>query len=123
MNAPLETCRILLVDDDLVLRTMAAQTLVQAGFTVTEAANGEEGLRLCRELQPDLVLLDIVMPGIDGFETCSRLRSLPGGPDLAIMMLTGLDDTDSVERAYRSGADDFITKPIHWSLLLSLIHI
>ncbi|MBL8451048.1 MAG: EAL domain-containing protein [Dechloromonas sp.] len=118
MNAPLENFRILLVDDDLVLRTMAAQTLVQAGFTVTEAANGEEGLRLSREAQPDLVLLDILMPGIDGFEACRRLRSLPGGPDLAIMMLTGLDDTDSVERAYRSGADDFITKPIHWSLLI-----
>ena len=110
--------RILLVDDDAVLRAMAGQTIQRAGFELAEVASGEEAIERAPEFHPDLVLLDIVMPGIDGFEVCRRLRAGDVGKNLAIMMLTGLDDTESIERAYQCGADDFITKPINWNLLI-----
>jgi diguanylate cyclase (GGDEF)-like protein len=109
--------RVLLVDDDLVLRDMATQTLQHAGFAVTAATNGEEALRLCQHEKFDLALLDVMMPGLDGFEVCTRLRQLPHGATLPILMLTGLNDAESVETAFSVGATDFVTKPINWTLL------
>lgn len=109
---------ILLVDDDAVLRAMAAQALDRAGFIISEVGDGESGLGFLAKTPVDLVLLDVVMPGIDGFEVCRRLRATPGGENLPVVMLTGLDDSDSIERAYQSGASDFIVKPINWNLLI-----
>lgn len=109
--------RLLVVDDDAVMRDMAAQTLRHAGFAVLEAACGEDALALLEHESVDLLLLDVMLPGIDGHELCRRLRALPHGERLPIMMLTGLDDTASIDEAYRSGATDFIAKPINWTLL------
>ena len=109
--------RLLLVDDDLILRGMAAQTLRHAGFEVTAVDSGEEGLRIFASEPIDLVLLDVMMPGIDGFEVCSRLRATPRGALTPILMLTGLNDAESVDAAFRCGATDFVTKPINWTLL------
>jgi diguanylate cyclase (GGDEF)-like protein/PAS domain S-box-containing protein len=108
---------LLLVDDDLILRGMATQTLRHAGFEVTAVDSGEEGLRVFETELIDLVLLDVMMPGLDGFEVCSRLRAMPRGAQVPILMLTGLNDAESVEAAFRCGATDFITKPINWTLL------
>jgi DNA-binding response OmpR family regulator len=69
------------------------------------------------ELPPDIVLLDVMMPGMDGFETCTALRQLPGTQHTPILMITGLDDLDSIERAYEAGASNFVTKPINGVLL------
>ena len=113
-----ESGRVLLVDDDLLVRTMASATLRQAGFAVTEADSGEQALRLFDDKRFDLVLLDVMMPGMDGYAVCERLRCHANGTWLPILMLTGLNDTESIQMAYRSGATDFITKPINWTLLV-----
>ncbi len=110
-----ERPRLLVVDDDDVTRMLACAALEEAGFTVSEAGDGEAGLEAYARERPDLMLLDVMMPGLDGFETCRRLRA--SGAHLPVIMLTGLDDTASIESAYDSGATDFISKPINWTLL------
>ena len=117
MRDMLDDARLLIIDDDALTRLLAAEALRESGFTVFEADCGEEGLRMYCNVEPDLVLLDVMMPGIDGFEVCRRLREGPRGERLPIIMLTGLEDTSSIERAYDEGATDFISKPINWTLL------
>jgi diguanylate cyclase (GGDEF)-like protein len=109
--------RLLIVDDDAVTRRLAVSTLQHAGFGVTEAASGEEALTRVADAWFDLVLLDVMMPGIDGYEVCARLRAMQHVARIPIVMLTGLADTQSVELAFGQGATDFITKPINWALL------
>lgn len=108
---------VLVIDDDASLRTRARFELMAAGLRVAEAASGEEGLRQVREVRPDLVILDVQLPGLDGFDTCRSIRALPAGRDVSILMVTASDDLDAVEAAFQSGATDFATKPIHWRLL------
>ena len=108
---------IQIVDDDQAMRLLTRATLEYAGFAVIEASDGAVGLSQFRKTRPDLVLLDVVMPRMDGFTTCRRLRSLPEGQETPIMMLTGLDDVESVKKAFDAGATDFISKPINWLLL------
>ena len=117
MRDVLDDARLLIIDDDALTRLLAAEALRESGFTVFEADCGDDGLRLFGSVNPDLVLLDVMMPGIDGFEVCRRLREEPRGHRLPIIMLTGLEDTRSIERAYDEGATDFISKPINWTLL------
>ncbi len=107
----------LVVDDDAMMRMLVRESLEAGGFRVEEAEDGEAGLALIGELLPAVVLLDVVMPGIDGFATCEALRRLPAGARVPVLMMTGLDDTASVNRAYESGATDFVTKPIAWPIL------
>ncbi len=109
--------RVLVVDDDPTTRLLARASLEQAGFAVEEAGDGDTALSLFSSACPHLVLLDVEMPRLDGFETCRRLRGLPGNEHLPVLMMTGLDDVESIDRAYKSGATDFVTKPINWSLL------
>ncbi len=108
---------VLVVDDDASVRLLAQERLVQGGFTVAEAENGVQALSTFERVQPDIVLLDVVMPEMDGFDTCAALRRLPGGAYTPVLMATGLDDLDSIARAYEVGATDFITKPINWVIL------
>lgn len=108
---------ILVVDDDPVQRFLASNTLDQGEFTILEAGDGEQALCLFQREKPDLVLLDVVMPGLDGFAVCAALRQQPEGRDVPILMFTSLDDLESTERAYEAGATDFITKPIQWLVL------
>jgi diguanylate cyclase (GGDEF)-like protein len=117
MDSAPQVGRLLLVDDDAMLRMLAAESLRHAGFEVSEADCGEAGLRACQENEFDLLLLDVMMPGIDGYTVCKTLRRDPRSRWLPIVMLTGLDDSDSIERAYAVGATDFVTKPINWALL------
>lgn len=111
----------LVVEDDDVTRMLAAQALRQAGLDVIEAATGEEGLALVGRQMPDVVLLDVQLPGLDGFDVCAEVRQRGGAEHLPVVMMTGLDDAESVARAYDVGATDFITKPIHWQLLLQRV--
>ena len=108
---------VLIVDDDPMVRFLAGEALRTRGFRLVETDNGEEALRLMQELGPDLILLDVMMPGIDGFTTCSRLRVLPKGQHIPVLMMTGLEDAASIQHAYQVGATDFITKPINFGLL------
>src|SRR5216684_6836219 len=108
---------ILIVDDDPVIRSLMRATLENDGFSVIEASNGIEGCRFYQEHRPDLLLVDVVMPGMDGYELCRELRSRPASAFLPIVVVTSLDDVPSIARAYDAGATDFIPKPINWLVL------
>ena len=110
--------RILVVDDNSSNREVAEGHLVSAGYSVSLAEDGEEGVKKFKEWGPDLVLLDVLMPRVDGFETCRRLKAVPGGRDVPVVFLTALSDLGSHQRAMESGADDFLTKPINRTELL-----
>jgi predicted signal transduction protein with EAL and GGDEF domain/DNA-binding response OmpR family regulator len=108
---------VLLVDDDEVNLLLTALALRERGFKLTEASSGEQALELLREYTPDIVVLDAMMPGLDGFATCRTLRRMPGFENLPVLMLTGLDDDASITRAEQAGATDFFVKATQWSLL------
>jgi DNA-binding response OmpR family regulator len=107
MIAP-RTPRVLVVDDEEQIRTIIRRYLEADGYAVSEAADGETGLRLVRELDPDLVILDVMMPGIDGVETLRRLRS---ESDVYVIMVTARADEVDTLIGLSVGADDYITKP------------
>ena len=109
--------RVLLVDDDEVNLLLTSIALRERGFSITECTSGEDALRQISEWLPDVIVLDAVMPGLDGFETCRELRHLPGYESIPVLMLTGLDDEASITRAYEVGATDFFVKCNQWSLL------
>jgi diguanylate cyclase (GGDEF)-like protein len=108
---------VLLADDDDMMRLLAAEALEHGNVDVVAASGGEEALRLHAELRPDAVLLDVVMPDLDGFSVCARIRATSGGAVVPILMMTALDDVASIDRAYECGATDFVTKPISYTLL------
>src|SRR5713226_8687930 len=108
---------ILIVDDDPVIRSLMRATLENDGFSVIEATNGIEGCQLYEKHRPDLLLVDVVMPGMDGYELCRELRCHPASAFLPIVVATSLDDVPSIARAYDAGATDFIPKPINWLVL------
>src|SRR5579864_6658791 len=87
---------ILVVDDDVMQRFLIREALEPAGFELLEASDGNSAIAIFSELSPDLVLLDVMMPEIDGFATCRAIRELPGALDTPILMTTGLDDVDSI---------------------------
>jgi diguanylate cyclase len=109
---------ILIIDDDPLIRLLVASALQMVGLRTTEAVSGEQGLALFLEHGADAILLDVMMPsGINGFETCTKLRNLSDGQHVPVLMMTGLDDLESINHAFESGATDFITKPINIPLL------
>lgn len=109
--------KVLLVDDDPVARVLTSSVLESSHMHVIDVASGAEALNRFQEMRPACVVLDAMMPGLDGFETCDRLRHLPGGRRVPVLMLTGLEDEDSVARAYEAGATDFFVKSQQWTLL------
>ncbi len=109
--------RILLVDDDEVVLLLTSLALRDRGFQVTEAQSGELALELLATWVPDIIVLDAMMPGLDGFATCVAIRAMPGLDAVPLLMLTGLDDDASVAHAYEAGATDFYVKATQWSLL------
>ena len=117
-EAPIRVQTILVVDDNAANREVAEGHLVSAGYAVVLAAEGEEGIAAFKQRSPDLVLLDILMPGMDGFEACRRLKAMSGGRDVPVVFLTALGDLGSHQKAIESGADDFLTKPINRTELL-----
>src|SRR4028119_1215609 len=115
-----ETPLILVVDDDKFMRLQLRRAMEQAGYQVVEANNGDEGLTAYQNLQPDIVLLDAIMPLMDGFTCCEKLRTFHDqeiATPTPVLMITALDDQESVDRAFDVGANDYITKPIHWAVL------
>ena len=108
---------LLVIDDDDTQRLLYRETLEASGFDVVEAADGSPGLVAFKEAKPDLILLDVMMPGIDGYETCRAIRADAIGSTVPILMATGLDDIEAIERSYDVGATDFIAKPMNWALL------
>ena len=116
-NRSARTQLALIVDDDPVQRAVACHALAACGLRIEEAEDGAAGLAAFERLQPNIVLLDVVMPVMDGFEVCTQLRRLASGAHTPVLMMTGLDDRSSIERAYEVGATDFISKPISSAMI------
>jgi len=114
-----ENARILVIDDDARQLTVISQQLGFAGYDVHLAADGEKGLRATRELEPELVLCDWVMPGLDGLDYCREIKSDPDLQATYITMLTGRDSTEDRIRGLDAGADDFLVKPVRTNELLA----
>ena len=112
-NQPQENAqtKILVVDDDRIIVEVLKQSLTLAGYSIASAANGVEGLALTRELKPDLVLLDVMMPKMDGYSMCRELKSDPETQLIPVIILTALTDRDDKLKALEVGADEFIRKP------------
>ncbi len=107
--------RVVVVDDDPGIRLLMRETLAEAGFNVVVAESGPEAIDVCSEFKPDLVLLDINMPVMDGITACAEIRKNIGR-DFPIIMVTSVDDAVSIQRAFDAGANDFILKPVNWPL-------
>lgn len=112
--------RILVVDDDVKIRSVVRRGLAYEGYRVIEAASGEEGLQKAREHLPQLVILDVMMPGIDGLEVTRRLRA--AGDEVAILMLTARDEVKDRVEGLETGADDYLVKPFSFEELLARVH-
>ena len=112
-----EAATILVVDDDPGARLLLGTALEMAGFRVTAVADGHSALAAFREHPSDCVILDVVMPGMSGFEACMALRAMPNCRHVPILIQTSLDDMESVKRAYTAGATDFSSKGINPMLL------
>ena len=111
MSAP-PAPKILVIDDNAENRALAQASLEDEGYRVVLAASGDEGISKFEEQLPDCVLLDVRMPGTDGFAVCARIRALPAGAQTPIVFLTALRDVDTFDQALRAGGDDFLTKPV-----------
>lgn len=103
---------VLVVDDEPMARTLLRLMLVRAGFEVSEAENGFDALEKVEGNLPDLILLDVMMPGMDGFTVCQKVRAREETADLPIIMLSAKTDSDSINRGLLVGATKYLTKPI-----------
>lgn len=115
-SRPMPAPRVLIVDDDPSVRFLAAETLESVGFSAQAVDSGDAALHAFEEATPDLILLDVLLPDINGFTVLERVREHPLGQRLPVIMITGLEDSESIHRAYEAGATDFVTKPLNWAL-------
>jgi signal transduction histidine kinase len=103
---------VLIVDDDSTARETLVAILEGEGYDLHQAKDGIQALRMLKQFQPDLILLDVMMPAMDGFEVCRNIRATPQLAEVPIILLTALDERDSLVRGIESGADDFLSKPL-----------
>ena len=108
---------VLVVDDDRAMRMAMREVLEEDGYQIELASNGVEAVALCKKHMPDLVLMDAMMPKMDGFTACKTIREEPEGKHTPILIVTALDDEHSIERAFSAGATDYIPKPVHFGVL------
>ena len=112
-----ETDLALVVDDDPLMRMVIVAVLKKIGLDVIDTGSGSDGIKLFNSERPDIILMDVVMPCMDGFEACERIRNSPGGDLVQILMVTGLEDVESTRKAFKLGADGFLTKPLNLPVL------
>ncbi len=117
-NKPL----VLVADDDIVVLEILKETLLGAGYDVYTAADGNDAVDAYDRVQPDIVLLDVVMPGRDGFSVCSYIRSRPSGEHIPILIITARNSLATIHQAFNVGATDIVPKPINWTALLHRLH-
>jgi len=101
---------ILIIEDDKFLRELISRKLLSDGFKIEEAIDGEEGLRKIEEVKPDLILLDLILPGLDGFEVLERIKDNPSTSAVPVLILSNLGQRDEIERGLKLGAVDFLVK-------------
>ena len=112
-----DALRILLVDDDPILREFAIVHLSSESAQVETAADGVEALEMLARARPDIILLDLEMPNMDGFEMLQRMQADPQTADIPVIVVTGREDVGAIDRAFEAGATSFVVKPINWRLL------
>lgn len=112
-----QDARLLFVDDDPILREFAQVNLASAAANVDVAGDGVEALEALKAQRYDLLLVDLEMPRMDGFELLAKLRADPATAHTPIVVETGREDVDAIDRAFRAGATAFVTKPLNWRLL------
>ncbi len=116
-----EPARVLIADDNPQGLELLDAILSATDYAVATAADGEEALRKVRDWKPDVLLLDVMMPRISGFEVCKQLKADPATSNVGVLMVTALDQPSDVDRAVDAGTDDFMTKPINPSELLGRV--
>ena len=109
--------KILVCDDDLTARILMKETLASDSIEVIEAENGQRAIEQFEKHSPALLLLDVSMPKMNGFEVCEHIRGHEKGKHIPVIMVTGSDDLESIHKSYAVGATDFIAKPIKWPIL------
>jgi adenylate cyclase len=120
-KTPQAVPQILIVDDEETQQLFTRRVMEKEGYRVTDASNGKECLEICQTAPPDMILLDAMMPVMDGFTCCEKLKANPKTKEIPVLMITALDDKKSVNRAFEVGATDYITKPIHWPVLIQRV--
>ncbi|KAF3885045.1 MULTISPECIES: response regulator [Nostocales] len=113
---------ILVVDDEKLMRFVLRQAIEKEGYSVAEASNGQQCLDICQAQPPDMVLLDAMMPEMDGFTCCSQLQTLLGDRCPPILMITALEDKKFREQAMEVGVTGYLTKPFDWDVLRQRVH-
>ncbi len=108
--------KILIVEDDKFLRELLSQKLLKESYVIVEAENGEEGVKKTQEEKPSLVLLDLILPGIDGFEVLEKIKSNQETKDIPVIIVSNLGQREDIERGLRLGASDFLVKAHHTPL-------
>ena len=117
-NPPL----ILVVDNEKAFRLVLQRAIEKEGYRFAQACNGQHCLDICQQQPLDMVLLDAMMPGMDGFACCAKMQTLLGNDCPPVLMMTFLGDRKSIHRAFEVGATDYITKPIDWEVLRQRVH-
>jgi len=117
MTSQGSSAHILIIDDHMPTRLIATKSLQLDGFSVTGLEDAHQAIEKFHDIKPDIILLDVMMPIMNGFEACQKLRDIPEAKDIPIIMMTGLDDIEAIDQAYNVGATDFVTKPINWQIL------
>ncbi len=112
---------VLVVDDDRSTRSALRYALQRSGFGVEEAVDGAQALALIERINPDVILMDAMMPEMDGFTACAKLQESPRGKDIPVLMITALEDNHSIERAFAAGASDYIPKPINLAVVIQRV--
>ncbi|GLZ30139.1 hypothetical protein Lesp02_23290 [Lentzea sp. NBRC 105346] len=113
---------VVVAEDDADIRDLLVFKLTQGGFDVTAVGDGSSALSAIADVEPDLVILDVMMPGVSGLEVCRRLRSDPSTEDLPVVMLTARAREDDIETGFGVGADDYLTKPFSPNELIHRVH-
>lgn len=113
--------KILVIEDDPVIQMLISQTLRREGYEIVTASDGSEGLRKVKETQPNLVVLDISMPGLDGYQVCHYLRQDPATANLPIIMVTAMARPSDQRRGFETGADDYLPKPFSLADLITRV--
>ncbi|OUS09185.1 hypothetical protein A9Q90_04220 [Gammaproteobacteria bacterium 54_18_T64] len=109
--------KLLIVDDDRTIRLALKNIFTEQAFHIFEARDGEQAIAFCKQDTPDLILMDAIMPEVDGFDACKTIKALPNFNDIPILMITSLDDDTAINKAFSSGATDYITKPLNFTVL------
>lgn len=112
---------MLIVDDEPIILRLLQVNLRLEGFEVVACSNGEDALRRAEQQPPDVAVLDVVLPGIDGFEVCRRLRLVPATADVPVVMVTAQAQDEDRERGYALGVFEYVTKPFHPAALIAIV--